>query len=465
MEMQMSEIVKTVSVERGETLTRIAKRNSVSLDALLAVNPQIRNPNALKIGEPVHIPGNKFMLTVRFVNSWDLPPIGVRYELAVGKTVLVKGSVGLFDNEAELRVVDGANISFRAQRLGETELHYVASFVAKGAHPVVVARINAVKLPSLTDLHPKSDTAAVGKPLEKPASTPASPARKDQGQSHQPGKSAEGAAEHRILPGECACGRDMTIDELAAIFPSRKKAQLEPFLAPINQMMTTYKIDSCMRKAHALAQIGHESGSLRYRAEILPAGKTEEQAYAGYKGRGLIQITFKAKYQEYGEYKGIDFLGENRLKLETYEYATDSAGWFWNFGSPYGLNEYADKNDLILISTAINGGFNGFDDRAEIFTRTHRVLNAPKCKIEANRSAMYLAFEKSKAYDTRDMAFAWGLWSDPASKRKGLTKESAASKAGYLRFLELNKTHPIKRHRFGFKTTKAMIEHAEERSQ
>lgn len=460
----MSEIIKTVTVQKGETLTRIAKRNSVGLDALLAVNPQIRHPNALKIGEPVHIPGNKFMLTIRFVNSWDLPPLGVRYELAVGKTVLAKGSVGLFDNEAELMVVDGATVSLRAQRLGETDLRQVANFIAKAAHPVVVARINAVKLPSLSDLHPKSDAKPVPKPGEKPGSRPSGPARTDQGQPHQPGTSPEGAAEHRILPGDCACGRDLTIDELAAIFPSRKKAQLEPFLAPINLMATTYQIDSCMRKAHALAQIGHESGSLRYRAEILPAGKTEEQAYAGYKGRGLIQITFKAKYQEYGDYKGIDFLGENRLKLETHEYATDSAGWFWNFGSPYTLNDYADKNDLILISTAINGGFNGFDDRLAIFKRAHRVLNAPKCKIETNRSDVYLPFDKSKAYETRDMAFAWGLWSDPQSTRHGLTKDSAASKAGYARFLELNKTHPIKRRRFGFASIEAMIDHAEEKS-
>lgn len=457
----MSEIIKTVPVGRGETLTRIAKRNGVSLDALLEVNPQIRHPDALKIGEPVHIPGNKFMLTVRFVNSWDLPPVGVRYELAAGKSVLAKGRVGLFDNEAELKVAEGANIRLRAQRLGDADLINVANFVARSAHSVVVARINAVRLPSLSDLHPKSRAA----PALKPAPKPSGPARTDQGQPHQPGKSAEGAAEHRILPGECACGRELTIDELAAIFPARKKAQLEPFLKPLNQMATTYEINSCMRKAQALAQIGHESGSLRYRAEILPAGTTEQAAYAGYKGRGLIQITFQKKYEEYGTYKGIDFLGENRLKLETYEYATDSAGWYWNFGSPYKLNDYADKNDLILISAAINGGFNGFDDRVSIFQRAHRVLNAPKCKTESNRSAEYLIFQKSKAYDTRDMAFAWGLWSDPASTRHGLTKDGAASKAGYARFLELNKTNPIKRKRFGFASIDAMIKHAEEGSE
>lgn len=456
----MTDVAKTIPVERGDTLSRIAKRNSVSLEALLAVNPQIRDPNVLKIGQPVHIPGKKFRQTVRFVNSWDLPPVGVRYEFAVGKTILSKGSVGLFDNEAEFDVIEGATVSLRAQRLGETALHPVAGFVAKGTHPVVTARINAVKLPSLSELHPKSSS----KPAAKPAAAPAGTPRKDQGQPHQPAKNPEGAAEHRILPGECACGRDLTIDELAAIFPSRKKAHLQPYLDPLNQMMKTYGIDSCLRKAHALAQIGHESGSLLYRAEVLPAGKTEQEAYGGYKGRGLIQITFKGKYEEYGKYKGVDFLGENRLKLETHEYATDSAGWFWNLGSPYKLSEYADKNDLILISAAINGGFNGFDDRAAIFKRAHKALLAPKCKTEANRSPDYLSFERSKAYDTRDMAFAWGLWSDPASKRHGLTKNAAASKAGYARFLELNKTNPIKRRRFGFKNTQAMIAHAEERS-
>ena len=459
----MTEIIKTVPVERNDTMTRIARRNSVSLDALLAINPQIRNPNVLKIGEAVHIPGNKFTLTVRFVNSWNLPPVGIRFELLVGKAVLAQGRVGLLDNEVDISVAEGASVALRAQRLGETELHPAANFLARGVHPVVVARINAVRLPSLSNLHPKSAPKTAQKPAEK-AAAPAGPARTDQGQPNQPATNADGAAEHRILPGDCACGRDLTIDELVAIFPSRKKAQLEPFLVPINAMLKMYEIDSCMRKAHALAQIGHESGSLRYRAEILPAGKTEEEAYAGYKGRGLIQITFKAKYQEYGDYKCMNFLDENRLKLETHEYATDSAGWFWNFGSPYKLSEYADKNDLILISTAINGGFNGFDDRASIFKRAHGVLLAPKCKTEENRSADFLPFEKSKAYHTRDMAFGWGLWSDPNSKKHGLTKDAAASKAGYLRFLELNKTHPIKRRRFGFKSTQAMIDHAEERS-
>lgn len=460
----MNDVMKIVEIERGDTLTRIAKRNGVNLEMLLAVNPQIKNPNILSIGDQVYIPSNKFSLTVRFVNSWDLPPVGVRYEFVVGTAIVMRGRVGLLHNEAEFVVADGANVNLRAQRLGDTELHQVAIFIARNSHPVVLARINAVKLPSSSKLHPKSEAAAAHRPLKHAGSEPAAPARTDQGQHHQQAKSVDGAAEHRILPGECACGRDLTIDELAAIFPSRKKAQLEPFLTHINSMTKTYQIDSCMRKAHALAQIGKESGSLKFRAEVLEAGKTEESAYAGYKGRGLIQLTFKTKYQEYGDYKGVSFLGENRFKLENYEYATDSAGWFWNFGSPYKLNEYADRNDLIFITNAINGGLNGFSERASIFKRAHKALRASMCKVEENRSSDYLSFEKSKAYHMRDMAFAWGLWHDPEAKQKGVSKNKMASKYGYLRFLELNKLAPIKRRRFQFKSTDLMIKQAEERS-
>ena len=355
-EIFMSNAIKTVNVARNDTLTRIASRNSVSLEALLAANPQIRGADLLTIGQPVHIP------------------------------------------------------------------------------------------------------------LDQRPSKPSAPIPDAPHHAQKPAKRPDSAVRHEVLPGVCACGRDLTLGELAAIFPTRRRDQLDPFLVPMNRMMAAYGIDTCLRKAHALAQIGHESGSLRYRAEILPRGVTEQEAYAGYKGRGLIQITFKAKYQEYGRYKGMDFLGENRLKLETIEYATDSAGWFWNFGSPYKLNDYADKNDLILISTAINGGFNGFDDRAAIFTRAHKALRAAECKTAANRSPDYLPFERSKAYDTRDMAFAWGLWSDPASSRHGLAKDPARAKAGYLRFLELNNSNPIARRRFGFKSTTAMIDHAREKS-
>ena len=44
------------TVVQGDTLWAIAQRCGVSLSALLAVNPQIRNPNLIVVGEKVRLP-------------------------------------------------------------------------------------------------------------------------------------------------------------------------------------------------------------------------------------------------------------------------------------------------------------------------------------------------------------------------------------------------------------------------
>jgi len=45
------------TVRSGDTLSAIAQQNGVSLSALIAANPQIRNPNLIYPGQAVHIPG------------------------------------------------------------------------------------------------------------------------------------------------------------------------------------------------------------------------------------------------------------------------------------------------------------------------------------------------------------------------------------------------------------------------
>ena len=44
------------TVRKGDTLWGIAKRYGVSLTALIAVNPQIKNPNLIYPGDRVRIP-------------------------------------------------------------------------------------------------------------------------------------------------------------------------------------------------------------------------------------------------------------------------------------------------------------------------------------------------------------------------------------------------------------------------
>ncbi|WP_225548051.1 glycoside hydrolase family 19 protein [Chromobacterium violaceum] len=260
---------------------------------------------------------------------------------------------------------------------------------------------------------------------------------------------------------DCACDREISLDELMDVFPSQKKEILEKYLPLLNNTFKTYEINSCMRKIHFLAQVGHESGSLGLTAEVLPKGKTEEKSYGGYKGRGLIQLTFKDTYKAYGDYIGQDLLDKNRLKLENPELATDSAGWYWLYGKSVNLNTLADTNDLIAISIAINGGLNGFDHRHRLLKNAYNSLNVIACKAlaplkefmpeeyENSLLVKEYKFSESKAFNNTRSALAWGYWHDPQTKVKGVEKNIEKSKEGYQRFVDLSKTKPLKSKAFG----------------
>lgn len=61
----VSSTTHSVRVERGDTLSAIAARHGVTLDALLAANPQIANPDRIDIGQRVQLPVAERQVTVR----------------------------------------------------------------------------------------------------------------------------------------------------------------------------------------------------------------------------------------------------------------------------------------------------------------------------------------------------------------------------------------------------------------
>lgn len=182
----------------------------------------------------------------------------------------------------------------------------------------------------------------------------------------------------------------ITEQQLRQVLPKSGPAAVT-FLAPLNRAMTRYKIDSRVRTAAFLAQIGHESGQLRalgenlnYSAEALvrtwpsrfdaqtaqayarQPEKIANRVYGGrmgngpeasgdgwrYRGRGLIQLTGRANYRAAGEALGLP-LEEQPELLEQPEYAAMSAAWWW---AQHRLNELADAGRFKDIGSVINTG-------------------------------------------------------------------------------------------------------------
>jgi len=174
----------------------------------------------------------------------------------------------------------------------------------------------------------------------------------------------------------------ITLPQLLQVMPgARLSAGI--FLSSLNAALLRYDISTPKRSAAFLAQIGHESGELRYVRELgsdqylskydtgtLAArlGNTPEADGDGqkFRGRGLIQITGRRNYLACSQ----ALFGDDRL-LQQPQWACESAAWFWHSN---GLNELADKDQFTTITRRINGGLNGLDERLQRWARAKAVL-------------------------------------------------------------------------------------------
>jgi putative chitinase len=175
----------------------------------------------------------------------------------------------------------------------------------------------------------------------------------------------------------------ISLDQLRKIIPFAGRHGAV-FIDPLNAAMDEFGIDTPARQSAFLAQVAHESGSLRYVRELASGdaydtgrlaarlGNTPDADGDGqrYKGRGLIQITGTDNYRACGLALGLDLLAHPEL-LEQPVPACRSAAWFW--GSR-GLNALADAGDFERITRKINGGLNGQADRLAFYQRATEVL-------------------------------------------------------------------------------------------
>jgi predicted chitinase len=274
-----------------------------------------------------------------------------------------------------------------------------------------------------------------------------------------------------ILGTPCYCNREITLDEIKSIVLKMRKEEgiktkalfsaencpldstdktYERLTEELNNAMKKYHINTCIRKIHFLAQSYHESG--RYDTTLEGASgkgynpgehsnaKQMENTVDGdgprYKGRGIIQLTWRKNQKAYFSYvlnkesgllnnqKNDDLFNRGALNKEKYIYydnkldekgnviinpktkkaikekkveevdvdsasliaknlhfAFDSAGWYWeNLGNVTATNEniniVADGDDVLKVSQCINGRVKnpyGLEHR-KTFTKSLKLL-------------------------------------------------------------------------------------------
>ena len=177
-------------------------------------------------------------------------------------------------------------------------------------------------------------------------------------------------------------GGDYSPSKLTGIMVHATDDAVQTYAAPIASAMAAHGIDSALRRRHFLAQIGHESGSLRFSEELasgeayegrIDLGNTQSGDGRRFKGRGLIQLTGRSNYADYSNATGIDYLSSPGLLAEDADVAADVSAWFWK---TRGLNALADQDDITNITLRINGGYNGLSDRVRFYARALALINS-----------------------------------------------------------------------------------------
>jgi predicted chitinase len=175
----------------------------------------------------------------------------------------------------------------------------------------------------------------------------------------------------------------MNVATLVKAMPGLTTAKAQAYLGPMEAAMRERGITNRARAAMWLAQVGHESVSLRYFEEIASGkaycgradlGNTHPGDGPRYKGRGPIQLTGRFNYTKAAAALNLPLV-TNPTMAANHKYAFRVSAWWW---WQAGLNGISDGGPSAVLAATrrINGGTNGLADRQARFNRVWAMGNA-----------------------------------------------------------------------------------------
>jgi len=239
----------------------------------------------------------------------------------------------------------------------------------------------------------------------------------------------------------------MDVATLVSAMPGLGASKAEDVLPHLHAAMARGEITTLRRAQYFLAQVGHESLSLKYFEEIADGsayegrrdlGNTHQGDGRRFKGRGPIQLTGRTNYTNFSNWLGQGDLFVRKPELvERYDYGFLAAVFYWS--TPHGplgarLNVYCDKADFKALTKAINGGLNGYDDRCDRLRRIEQlgdaVLPSPAdpyaVLTPAERSAVRrLDALRALANRPPEEGGGWGSLADPRSRKSRAERAKA----------------------------------------
>lgn len=182
-----------------------------------------------------------------------------------------------------------------------------------------------------------------------------------------------------------AASGGLTPAVLAQVMDNRvPMPRYEALLPAMVRAMNAGQISTVLRRAMFCAQVGHESGGLKYQTELADGSAYEGRTDLGntqpgdgrrFRGRDFLQITGRNNYTRLSQWahsQGIvptpTYFVDRPDDLASDQYAFVGAVWYWTVARPQ-LNTLADNGDILGATRAVNGGTNGLNDRKAFYQR------------------------------------------------------------------------------------------------
>ena len=170
--------------------------------------------------------------------------------------------------------------------------------------------------------------------------------------------------------------------QLAGIWNCAESLITDDEVRELNRCLEKYSITTPLRLRHFLSQTAHESGGGKWKKELSDGwylegrtdiGNTEPGDGPKYKGAGYIQLTGRANYQAFSNWKKTDTrimdIGCDHV-ADVYPFT--SAGFWWVNNN---MNELCDTNPSVeQVTLRVNGGYNGLEDRKYYYGRCERYI-------------------------------------------------------------------------------------------